>query len=160
MLANKHVVAALIIAPILAVLTYFAVDSLVSEKPHVAVKGASYKLIARSNCRYASGRCDLENGNFKVSAILRETNDSLLLELNTEFPIDGAKASIVSSHDIDSAPIELKAVKGDRQHWRAQFNQRNAADSILRIAIAAQDSLYFGETVALFANLKSTDSGD
>ena len=42
MLTNKHVVIALIVAPILAVIAYFATDAAVGEKPHKAQAGKSY----------------------------------------------------------------------------------------------------------------------
>ena len=48
---NKHVVVAMLVAPILAILAWFAVDSMVAERAHSAKPGASYKLVAKSNCR-------------------------------------------------------------------------------------------------------------
>ena len=64
MFKNKHFIVALLIAPILAIIAYFGVDIAVSEKPHAAKKGQSYKLVSKSNCRYTSGLCDMENGEF------------------------------------------------------------------------------------------------
>jgi NADH:ubiquinone oxidoreductase subunit 3 (subunit A) len=61
MFKNWHVIIAMIVAPILAVLAWFAVDYFVAERPHAAKEGAAYSLIAKSNCRYDSGQCDLEN---------------------------------------------------------------------------------------------------
>ena len=66
---NKHVITAFIVAPILAVLSYYAVDLLLKEQPHVAVAGSSYPLVAQSNCRYTSGRCDLKNADFVAQIV-------------------------------------------------------------------------------------------
>lgn len=55
LLTNKHVVIAMLVAPVLAVIAYFAVDASVSEPPKAAQPGQSYPLAVRSNCRYTSG---------------------------------------------------------------------------------------------------------
>ena len=36
---NKHVVVAMLVAPVLALIGYFSVDALVAEKPHAAQAG-------------------------------------------------------------------------------------------------------------------------
>jgi hypothetical protein len=65
-LTNKHFVVALIVAPILAIISYFAVDKLVAPEPIAAQAGENFPLVARSNCRWESGKCTLANGDFKV----------------------------------------------------------------------------------------------
>ena len=55
----------MIVAPLLAVIAWFAVDRPVAERPHVAREGHAYPLMARSDCRYTSGQCSLENASFK-----------------------------------------------------------------------------------------------
>ena len=40
---------------------------IVAERSHVAKPGSSYSLIAKSNCRYESGQCDLVNSDFKLT---------------------------------------------------------------------------------------------
>ena len=66
MFKNKHVVIAMLVAPVLAIMAWFAVDYFVGERPHAATPGSAYTLVAKSNCRYASGQCDLENADFKL----------------------------------------------------------------------------------------------
>jgi len=66
-LTNKHLIIAMIVAPILAVIAYYGVDRVVSETPHKAVKGQSYPLAAKSNCRYKSGECTLKNGDISLT---------------------------------------------------------------------------------------------
>ena len=65
-LASLAIVIALLVAPVLALIAYFAVDAVVAEKPEKALAGSSYPLVAKSNCRYASGRCSLENGDVQL----------------------------------------------------------------------------------------------
>lgn len=64
MFKNKHFILALLIAPILSIIAYFGTDMALSEKPHAAKEGETYKLASKSNCRYTSGLCDMENGDF------------------------------------------------------------------------------------------------
>ncbi len=44
MFKNKHFIIALLIAPILSLIAYFGTDMALSEKPHAAKEGESYKL--------------------------------------------------------------------------------------------------------------------
>jgi len=67
MFTNKHVIIAMLVAPVLAIMAWFAVDYFIGERPHAAKEGAAYTLIAKSNCRYDSGQCDLENSDFKLN---------------------------------------------------------------------------------------------
>jgi len=59
-LKNKHLVIAMLVAPVLAVLSYFALDVLVGERPKPAEEGQSYPLVEKPDCRYASGHCGLK----------------------------------------------------------------------------------------------------
>ena len=91
-LTNKHVIVAMIIAPILAIIAYFGVDHAFSEKPHSAVEGQSYPLVAKSNCRYESGKCTMENGDISVSVIpsILDAN-TIEFVLESELPLQGVK---------------------------------------------------------------------
>ena len=88
-LKNKHTVMAMIITPMLAVIAYFATDHLVSEPPQEARPGQSYKLAAKSNCRYQSGICTLKNGDVEVRLqaerldehrVMRTLNSGLVIQ--------------------------------------------------------------------------------
>ena len=48
---DKHVVMAMIVAPILAIFAWVGVDYIVAEKAQPAEPGSMYPLVARSNCR-------------------------------------------------------------------------------------------------------------
>lgn len=92
MFKNKHFIVALLIAPILSIIAYFGTDMAVSEKPHAAKEGQSYKLVSKSNCRYTSGLCDMENGDFKVKFRSEKlTNENLELSLHSAHSLEGVK---------------------------------------------------------------------
>lgn len=64
---KKHVIAAMLIAPILALIAYFGVDYLVREKPLEIQPGGHYKLNVKPNCRWDSGRCTLANADVEFN---------------------------------------------------------------------------------------------
>ena len=97
---NKHVVIAMLVAPILAVIAWYGVDSIVAEQAQVAKPGDSYPLVARSNCRYDSGACDLVNNDFKLT--LKPVDllpDQTRISLESEFTIAQATLSLVNGSD-------------------------------------------------------------
>ncbi len=160
MFTNKHVIAALIVTPILAVLGYFAVDALVSEKPHQAVKGASYKLVAKPNCRYSSGVCELTNGDFEVRITLDQEDNQLLLTLESVFPLEGGKVSLSAADEENPLPSALYAVDEQQRRWQTTFFQPYTGVEMMHIVLAADGSLYYGETVAAFAEYETSYGED
>ena len=52
---NRHLVIATLMAPVLALISYYAVNALVSETPHAAKAGQSYQLAEKPNCRRGGG---------------------------------------------------------------------------------------------------------
>lgn len=156
MFRNKHVLAALIIAPILSILTYFAMDHLVSEKPKPAVEGSSYELIAKSNCRYASGLCALENGNFKV--LLRATylvDGGLVLSIESAFPLQGGGIALVENSDEVGEPVVLQTEDKEKLNWSVTLPKPQSKDSLIQVALAADDSLYYAQTGLLFSHYQT-----
>ncbi len=147
---NKHLIVAMIVAPILAIIAYFGVDSMVSEKPHAAQSGTSYPLRVMSNCRYASGECELRNGEVKLRLILSE-NDDWLLE--SELPLTGGVISSAS----DAQPMALVADDTTRRWWRVAADRDAVArDEALRIVIGVGGSQYFAEVPVIFVEAETT----
>ena len=70
-LKNRHVLVASLVAPLLALLAWFAIDFFTSETPHAAVEGQSYALVEKPNCRYDSGLCGLKNNDFELELSYR-----------------------------------------------------------------------------------------
>lgn len=151
MLKNKHITIALLIAPILSLIAYFATDRLVSEQPHSAQKGRSYKLVASSNCRYTSGLCDMKNGDFKIQfRALPTQGDHLQFILTSVFPLKGAKLSLVDQPEQNTAPIDMQPNNNQNMIWSITLPKPNAKQSRLRVAVQANDSVYYGETNTQF----------
>ncbi|EKO3859757.1 MULTISPECIES: hypothetical protein [Vibrio] len=156
MFKNKHFIIALLIAPILSLIAYFGTDMALSEKPHAAKEGESYKLASKSNCRYTSGLCDMENGDFKVKFRSEKlTQDSLELSLHAAYPLEGVKLSVVDSQEQNAQPIDMKPADQAGQSWTITLPKPASAESWLRVAIQSEGTLYYGETQTAFVKYET-----
>ena len=157
-LKNKHLVLAMFVAPILAIIAYFAVDSLVSEKPHQARQGESYKLAAKSNCRYQSGLCTLQNGDVQVSVRVERLSDSLIrMFLQANMPVQNALASFVSESS-EAEPVSMYRDDTEQDTWTASFEVSEPEKSTLRLALEMSGTLFYAETPAVFIDYETTFS--
>lgn len=155
-LKNKHLIMAMFTAPALAVIAYFAVDHVVSETPHAAVQGSSYKLAAKSNCRYKSGICTLENGDVKVNLHAETTADNRLeLSLISVMPLQSVIVSLAD--DIDSTEaMAMIATTEQPVVWSASIDMMPTEKSVLRLALSISDTLYYAETTTVFIDYETS----
>ncbi|MBD2858941.1 hypothetical protein IB286_07930 [Spongiibacter sp. KMU-158] len=156
-LTNKHFVIALIVAPILAVIAYFAVDRAVTEPPQQAVAGQDYPLVAASNCRYSSGRCTMKNGNFNVTITPEfEAANLLRLHLQSAFPVTKVSLALVPNAEANYPPLEMEQVEGDAQSWVITTTLPESENPLLRLVVEAEGSRYFGETGLAFRDYETS----
>lgn len=154
------------IAPLLAVIAYLSVDNVVSEKPHAAVEGGQYKLLARSNCRYKSGLCTLENGDIKIKLHLEKfDNKTDVFFLSSTAPIKHVLISFVDKNnnavDIDDTePLYMQADAERLGIWSIPFNQSNASNNFLRLVVSISNALYYAETSTVFLDYETSFSRD
>lgn len=159
-LKNKHLILAMFVAPVLAIIAYFAVDYYVSETPHIAVQGGSYKLVAKSNCRYKSGICTLKNGDIEVN--LRSqmlTGNQLQLMLSSDLPLHSALLSVVTDGQA-SSPARLTASSVMPDTWSIKLYKDDLDQGLLRLAFNISDTLYYAETSTEFIDYETTFSRD
>ena len=143
---DKHVVIALIVAPILAVIAWFGVDYIVAEKAQPAEPGSMYPLVARSNCRYDSGSCDLVNNDFEVT--LRPIDlrsDRTILSIETEFELQQASLALVTGGEETAGKGAATETPEGETVWIVTIPARAEPGGILRVAVTAQGSVYFIE---------------
>lgn len=156
MFKNKHFIVALLIAPILAIIAYFGVDIAVSEKPHAAKKGQSYKLVSKSNCRYTSGLCDMENGEFKIQFRSEKLDtNSLDLSLKAAFPLEGVKLSLVQNQEQQGNPMDMVALDDTSKSWKISLPAPASDEDWLRVVIQADETLYYGDTQTRFVTYET-----
>ena len=154
MFKNKHVVIAMLVAPVLSILAWLAVDYFVSERPHVAKPGATYLLIAKSNCRYDSGQCDLENADFELTLRPTEiTASSITLDLVSGFSLQRATIGLVDDGN-ESPPSSMAATDATATHWSTTMARPDSNESSIRIAVIAQEATYYAEVPIVFMQLE------
>ena len=145
MFKNKHVVIAMLVAPALAILAWFAVDYFVAERPHAAQPGAVYRLVAKSNCRYDSGQCDLENADFElILRPIRVRADAAMIELTSRFALQSATIAIVKDGS-EQAPVQMTPADKDKFNWIGEIRTSAEAESSIRLAVVAQGATWFAE---------------
>jgi hypothetical protein len=148
---NKHVVVGMLVAPILAVIAWFAVDYFVAERPHAAVPGADYKLVAKSNCRYASGSCDLSNSEFELTINAAESGTDLVrLTVVSKFPLQLANIAVAEHSDAMTAPEPLTAEDSSGTLWSGTIVKPEYDGATLQFAVVANKSRYYAELPTVF----------
>ena len=148
---HRHTAIAALVAPLLAILAYYAVDSIVGEKPHAAREGENYPLVERPGCRYAGGECSLWNGDFELEVSMTPTGgDRMLLTVSSSFPLEGIRVAIASPDAMEAAPAAMQQAGADAMRWSLELDAPDAGSDRLRLVAAAQGTLYFGEAATTF----------
>ncbi|GLS26369.1 hypothetical protein [Marinibactrum halimedae] len=157
MLGNKHLTMAFLIAPVLGIMGWYAVDYFVAPPPQKAQSGEAYELMAHSKCRYTSGVCLLENGDIKVS--LRPTNEKKHLVLEGLLPIEGARIQWLhkTGEPIDEAvfiPLSKNEYTDDSEEGVVKYvaelpSGANDAQAF-RFAMTIAGTHYYAESTTLF----------
>lgn len=148
----------MIIAPVLAVVAWLAVGELAGEKPQPAKSGHSYQLLERSNCRYISGACDLENGDVEISLSYRENLDGGSLKLNSSHGLQSAVVGIGENGATAGAQLMTSSGSGTRQ-WFLSLPTRPTVSSSIYLVVTIAGSQYFGEASAIFLQPASVPAG-
>ncbi len=159
-LTNKHFLIAMLVAPILAVITWFAVGKVAGPTPIVAEDGQSYPLIAKPNCRYESGQCTLINNEFRID--IRPFTGSTANADNTESIETAIWLGIESKFPIDGATFSLLDEKGETfmTAEASEFDEGGTRGILLpptsqnietmRVALSSDNVIYYAETQTKF----------
>ena len=150
----------MIVAPILAISSYFLVDVLIKEKPSKALAGQSYQLIAKSNCRFKSGACDLENGDFKSTITISTSDGKQTLLLTANNSLQQAVVGFVTNDGQESGPYALSARDTSSKQWVTEFSVQADANTTLRIVLSANDAHYYSETSMGFSSYETSYNKD
>ena len=147
-LKNKHIIIALIVAPILALISFFATDYIVSERPHKAVKGSVYPLNVTSSCRWQSGQCGLQNNDVDLMLKGRWQITSSVLSLHLSSNIALEQVKIAFSND-QNLPKDMMPKDGFKKKWTTSFNKSEKSEK-LNIAVTTKDITFIAQFPALF----------
>jgi hypothetical protein len=149
MFTNKHVIIAMIVAPVLAILAWIAVGQLAGERSHSARPGQSYPLVEKSNCRYESGTCDLENEDFKLRLTFEQAAGDGEFILSASHPLRGVLLGIGAEGEAGQ-PATMRASDGQGLEWRLAVGGRPGPGQRVHLVARAGDSSYFGEAATTF----------
>ncbi len=148
---NKHVVIAMIVAPILAVLAWFAVGAMVGEQAQVAEPGAAYPLVARSNCRWGSGECELTNNDLEMTILPLELGAQYTrLSLDSDLPLTQATFALLSGGNEVVASAEHDTSADAPAQMTVTIPAFADPEAMLRVAVTVQESIYFAEVPVVF----------
>lgn len=157
---NKHIITAMIVAPLLAIGSYYLVDLAVKEKPQSAVAGQAYPLVAKSNCRYTSGRCDLMNAGFTASLSVQGDGAQSVLTLLSNNALQTAMVGFVTAAGEEIAPVAMAAGESGGKSWTTKLNTLASADTTLRLVLSANGAQYFAETTMGFSQYQTSFDQD
>jgi len=147
---NRHVVVAALVAPILALIAYFASDFFFGETPQVAVEGQSYPLVEKPGCRWDSGYCGLKNNEFELDLVVREVDGETLLLLESVFALEGVMLSVGREEAGGAPPVPMRAADGEGRRWSLPLVVPQPGQARIRLVAAADGSLYYGDVSTAF----------
>lgn len=150
MTKNKHVMVAMIVAPLLAIMSYFATDYIVSEPPVAAEAGESYALLARPNCRYKSGKCTLKNGEVELTLKLDvQQSDGQVLLATSNMPLSGLKIALAPP-GADAAPVNLVPMDPEKTAWMMPISKPMGEATEIKLAMETSGRVFYASTESLF----------
>ena len=151
MLTNKHVLAALLVAPILAVLAWYGAGQLtddVEQQAAPAQGGASYPLVERPGCRYPGGECGLSNEGFKLAIVVMPTGQ---LRMTSAVPLDLVLVGLESEGD--QGPVKALPVSAEQDRWVHNFIVMPSSEDRLRVVAGVSGASLFGDVALTFTEL-------
>lgn len=167
---NKHIVVSLIVAPILAILGYFATNYLTSEKPHNANAGDVYSMRVYSNCRWESNECTIDNKDVRLD-IRGHYINSDINQGSEQSGVHNAEQQRLIKLSIQSNPLskvlsealgEIKIAfdnsnddpqsmlyNRDTGQWEIIL-QQTLQSAHINIVVLVNDSLFFAQVPTIF----------
>lgn len=144
---NKHVLIASVVAPVLAVLSWFAVGAWFGEQAKAPKPGERYPLVAKSNCRYQSGLCTLENSDFSLEVRFQDGRYVVVSDLSLD-----AVLFAVGGSNVEPRAMTYTA-HGGSAFWFTSGDVPQSQDRIYLVA-KYQDALFFADAATDFVIAK------
>ena len=158
---SKHTIAALIVAPVLAIGSWLAIDFWVGEQPQKAEAGRAYALVALPNCRYSSGKCTLKNNEFKLELTpVTVTDSQLTFLLTAAYTLEDVHLALVNNADDSGTPVAMQAVDAEGRQWQLTLTADNTGTQHLRLVAQAAGAHYYGETGLAFVQYQTSFQQD
>lgn len=161
MFRNFHFVIALLIAPALAIMAWYAADTMLSDKKEKAKEGLGYELIGESNCRYESGTCTMSNGNFELDIkVDRAGEGELAVRLESAHPLDAMSMGWVNPDADSTEQTMLKAVNEKATRWEGVIPGQASTKARMRVLARADGTSYYGDAKTVFIDYETSFGED
>lgn len=158
--SNKHVIMAMLVAPVLALIAYFGIGALVGEDPQPAKAGQSYPLAEKPNCRYASGACGLKNAEFELTLSFdRLAGGRLLLKLASVHVLDGVMLAVAETDGTEQPPVAMRPEAGDGRSWSLEIDYPANESQRLHLVATTAGVYYFGDVATKFMQSGASGPG-
>ena len=148
LLTNNHMIIAMLVAPVLAVLAWFAVGEFAGEQAHKAEAGREYPLVEQSNCRYESGVCELRNEDMVIKLSLAQGAEEVLI-LHASHALEGVLLAI-GPPESSLPPDKMRTAGGQGKEWRMLIGGVPGPQERIRLVATAGGSTYFAEASTRF----------
>lgn len=159
MWSNKHVVIAMLMAPVLALIAYFGMGAWMGEDAIVAEPGQSYQLVEKPNCRYQSGLCGLKNNKFELTITFERSGSGyLFLKLESSHPLEGVLLAHVRGQDKEDQPVQMNPVGAEGLSWSLEMETPNSEQDRIHLVASAGGAFYFGDVATKFMGAKATET--
>lgn len=149
MAVNRNIAVALLVAPLLSLLAWWAVGALTGEQPRPASEGASYPLLEKSGCRYGGGDCVLENVDFSLELKIVTEGHRHVLEVYASHPLENLLVTVGPPRE-DAPPNVMAAVDGQRLVWRLRLARAPRNTDRIRLVAHTSGSNWFGDASTIF----------
>ena len=150
-LKNKHSVIAVIMAPILAVVTYFGVGWIFGEKPQLAREGQSYPMVEKPNCRRDGGSCGLKNADFELElTVSQESGEGLELRLESAHALDGVMIALARGDAVEPKPHAMRRADSSGMVWTTEVGLPDTTQDRLQLVAAVGNMYWFGDVSTAF----------
>ncbi|MEM7277507.1 MAG: hypothetical protein AAF385_05215 [Pseudomonadota bacterium] len=152
---NRHVVTALLVAPILALIAYFAVDAMITPNAEALVQGKSYPLKEHSNCRRAGGLCTLSNNELRVQLVAKREGGLLQLKVALDQLADQAVLALLDDSGQELGPHVLARERTIDDEEGSRFTKAVDLDtglSGLRLVVVVRGANFYASTSGAFVN--------
>jgi hypothetical protein len=146
---NKHLIIAMIVAPVLSILAWFATGEFSGEVPQPALSGSSYQLLEKSNCRYEGGTCVLENEDFKLTLTMTGESPAHILIVSSQYPLDRLLIAVGASEQ-NTEPTAMRKADSRGLVWRLPMLETVAPEERIQLVAFTRGSSYFGDAATAF----------
>ena len=140
---NRHVKIALIMAPILALLSYGITGYFQPQLKHE--KGGDYQLNMAGECRPSDNSCVMKSGKFEIMLISSIKKGKRQLGVISNQPV--SYLSMALARD-DNQFTQFKMMQSkDKKYWHVALSNDQELDgfNVFRLAVNSQESNYFIE---------------